>query len=66
MSDWEDFFKRHKDYVIHASYYESRSDFSLEDMYQAFKARMQQEARDASHPDPSCPARQGPASGCIC
>lgn len=39
---------------------------SVEDLYQAFKARMEKEAREAAHPDPTCPARQGSAAGCIC
>lgn len=41
--DWEKFFKEHKDYTVMAGFYENRRDFSLEDLYQAFKARLRQE-----------------------
>jgi len=48
MSDWKEFFQRHKDYVVNASYYECKSEFSLEDMYQAFRARLLDELMSAA------------------
>jgi hypothetical protein len=64
MSDWEQFFERYGNYS--ASLAECSQAFSLEELYQAFKARMEKEAREVAHPNPACPARQGPAEGCIC
>lgn len=43
--DWAGFFKRHEDYVVDARYYENRNPFTLEELYQAFKARMQFEEK---------------------
>lgn len=41
--DWEKFFLEHEDYRLTVSFYENRRSFSLEDLYQAFRARMMQE-----------------------
>lgn len=41
--DWEKFFRDHEDYYVDAHFYENERKFTLEDLYQAFKARMQQE-----------------------
>lgn len=38
--DWAAFFKEHEDYTVAAGFYENRRDFSVEQLYQAFKARM--------------------------
>lgn len=43
MMDWEKFFKEHEDYTVRAGYYKNSRTFSLEELYQAFKARLQQE-----------------------
>jgi hypothetical protein len=64
MSDPERFFDRYSNYGTTLA--EVSGAFTVEELYQAFKARMEKEARDAAHPDPACPARSGPASGCIC
>ena len=43
MMDWDKFFKEHKDYTVLSSFYENRRDFSLEELYQAFKERIKAE-----------------------
>ena len=43
--DWAEFFKRHEDYTVLASFYECRRDFSLEELYQMFKARLEHERK---------------------
>lgn len=47
--DWEKFFKEHEDYTVAAGFYENRRDFSLEDLYQAFKARLMAEVLTDTH-----------------
>ena len=44
-TNWEEFFERHRDYTVMAGFYECRRDFSLEELYQAFKARLQAELK---------------------
>lgn len=44
-TDWSEFFERHRDYTVMAGFYECRRDFSLEELYQAFKARMEYEQK---------------------
>lgn len=48
MADWQDFFEKHRDYTVQASFYECRRDFSMEDLYQAFKSRLLTELVEAS------------------
>ena len=66
VDNWQKFFKSNGEYVVKASYYECDADFTVEDLYQAFKARMQQEARDAAHPNEYCPGRRPDGDNCIC
>lgn len=49
--DWADFFERHRDYTVMAGFYECRLDFSLEELYQAFKARLAHEQKMDSYGD---------------
>lgn len=42
-SEWEQWFKRWGDYGVHAAYYECNADFTVEDLYQMFKARIESE-----------------------
>lgn len=39
-TDWAKFFEDFEDYHIDARYYENRQPFTVEQLYQAFKARM--------------------------
>lgn len=41
--NWEDFFARHGDYALVVKFYECERSFSLEEMYQAFKERLEAE-----------------------
>lgn len=43
MTDWIKFFKDHQDYTVRSSYYECSNAFTLEELYQAFKARLEAE-----------------------
>lgn len=36
----EEFFRRYGEYVVPAKFYESRAEFTVEDLYQAIKARL--------------------------
>lgn len=45
--DWQKFFEEHKDYQVETYFYENRNSFSLEEMYQAFKARYEAERTEA-------------------
>jgi hypothetical protein len=36
---WKEFFDRHRDFHVTMSFYGQERTFSLEDLYQAFKAR---------------------------
>jgi hypothetical protein len=38
--DWATFFSEHEDYHVEAYFYENRRPFTLEELYQAFKARL--------------------------
>lgn len=40
MSDWEIFFRRLADYNFETRFYEQGECFEVEELYQAFKARM--------------------------
>jgi hypothetical protein len=42
---WESFFDEHKDYVVTARFYENSNGFTVEELYQAFKARLLDEVR---------------------
>jgi hypothetical protein len=42
-TDWRDFFDRHEDYRVETYFYECRGDFTMEELYQAFKARLEHE-----------------------
>lgn len=46
--NWRAFFKRYGDYVVPARYYESKAEFDVEQMYQAFKDRLEAERRGES------------------
>jgi hypothetical protein len=48
--EWEAFFREHKDYVVETYFYECRGSFSLEDLYCAFKARMEYERQMDEEP----------------
>lgn len=41
--EWRDFFKDAEDYRIETRFYENGFSFTLEEMYQAFKARVVEE-----------------------
>lgn len=43
QSDWDEWFRRWGDYGVHAAYYECNADFTVEDLYQMFKARLEAE-----------------------
>lgn len=43
MNDWAGFFKDHEDYVIRVGFYENHRNFTMEELYQAFKARLEHE-----------------------
>ncbi len=43
MSDWWKFFKDFEDHRVKARFYENERSFSLEELYQAFKAREKEE-----------------------
>lgn len=49
----DDFFKRHEDYMVMASFYEGRRDFSVEELYQAFKGRLLREMETSEEGKPS-------------
>jgi hypothetical protein len=66
VTDWKEFFRLHGEESVALYFYGKVGHLSLEELYQAFKARMEQEAREAAHPNEGCPARYGPASGCVC
>ena len=53
MSEWEEFFEKHRDYTIQAGFFECRRDFSMEELYQAFKARLVAEREAAGSATPS-------------
>jgi hypothetical protein len=42
-ADWEEFFKRFGDWRVMLGFYEMRESVSVEEMYQAFKARLRAE-----------------------
>jgi hypothetical protein len=46
-TEWEKWFERWGDYGVHAAYYERNTDFTVEDLYQMFKSRL--EAERAAH-----------------
>lgn len=53
MSDWAEFFKDHQDYRVETYFYECRGNFTLEELYQAFRARLEHDNKmDESAPDP--------------
>ena len=41
--NWAKFFEEHEDYTVDSRYYENRRAFTLEELYQAFKARLKDE-----------------------
>lgn len=55
MSNWQEFFEKHRDYSVLASFYECKRDFSLEDLYQAFKARLREDVETECQHDPLKP-----------
>lgn len=38
--DWATFFSEHEDYRVEMHFHETRRSFTMEELYQAFKARM--------------------------
>jgi len=52
QSAWEKWFDRWGDYGVHAAYYECNADFSVEDLYQMFKARLEAERASDSASEP--------------
>lgn len=42
-SEWKKWFERWGDYGVHAAYYECNADFTVEDLFQMFKARLESE-----------------------
>ncbi len=44
MSNWQEWFERWGEYGVHAAYYECNTDFTVEDLFQMFKARLDAEA----------------------
>lgn len=42
---WQEFFDEHADYYVGTFFYDNRGSFSLEELYQAFKARLEAERR---------------------
>lgn len=44
-TDWRDFFDTHKDYLFEGRFYECARAISLEELYQAFKARLEHERK---------------------
>lgn len=55
VNEWQEFFEKHRDYTVQSSFYECRQDFTMEELYQAFKARLiaevvaVQQLRDGIH-----------------
>jgi len=47
--EWEAFFKEHEDYTVASGFYENRRHFTLEQLYQAFKARLLAEQPDGDN-----------------
>jgi hypothetical protein len=47
--NWKEFFERWGKYHVDGRYFECQPDFTVEELFQAFKERMQQEAELASH-----------------
>ena len=47
---WAAFFKEHMDYRVESHFYECRNSFTLEEMYQAFKARLDCERKEEGSP----------------
>jgi hypothetical protein len=45
--DWEEWFHRFQDYIIPVRYYESTREVTVEELYQAFKARLAAEQEQA-------------------
>lgn len=45
---WEKWFDRWGEYGVHAAYYECNADFSVEDLYQMFKSRLEAERASVS------------------
>lgn len=43
--DWEKFFAAHENYLLEAWFYECNRTFTVEECYQAFKARLHAESR---------------------
>ena len=43
--NWQDFFKAHSLYRVETYFYDSRDSFTLEELYQAFRARLFDELR---------------------
>lgn len=43
MSDWEEVFARYGDYVIIVKFYACEREISVEELYQAFKERLEAE-----------------------
>ena len=46
MEDYSEFFKRMEDYRIESRFYENGASFEIEELYQAFKARVYEELKD--------------------
>lgn len=65
MSRWADNFNEWRFTICWLGDPTSTTQASVEDLYQAFKARMQKEALEAAHPSENCPARTG-GNSCIC
>ena len=49
MTEWGEFFDEHADYTVASGFYENRRHFSLEQLYQAFKARLMHEVMVDAH-----------------
>lgn len=47
-AEWEKWFDRWGEYGVHAAYYECNADFSVEDLYQMFKSRLEAERASVS------------------
>ena len=54
MTEWGEFFDEHADYTVRTGFYESRGHFTLEELYQAFKARLAfEQSESVEIPEPT-------------
>lgn len=51
MASWWEFFDKNEDFVLKVRYYENSREFTLEELYQAFKARLAEESTEAPDDD---------------